>query len=96
MDLDAKRISGIVIDEVYASYVISHKSDPLSYHEVSIGYPKEEFAVGIRKGDKKLRLKINRALKELKRTVRLKKLIINGSGKILLTDKYRFGLKLTV
>ena len=72
LDLDAKRISGIVIDKVYASYVISHKSDSLSYHEVSIGYPKEEFAVGIRKG------------------VRLKKLIINGSGKILLTDKYRF------
>ena len=74
LDLDAKRISGIVIDEVYASYVISHKSDPLSYHEVSIGYPKEEFAVGIRKGDKKLRLKINRALKELKKDGTIKKI----------------------
>ena len=81
MDLDAKRISGIVIDEVYASYVISHKSDPLSYHEVSIGYHKEEFAVGIRKGDKKLRLKINRALKELKKDGTIKKINHKWFGK---------------
>ena len=81
LDLDAKRISGIVIDKVYASYVISHKSDPLSYHEVSIGYPKEEFAVGIRKGDKKLRLKINRALKELKKDGTIKKINHKWFGK---------------
>ncbi|WP_334115377.1 amino acid ABC transporter substrate-binding protein [Ligilactobacillus sp.] len=74
LDLDAGRISGIVTDQVYASYVISHKSDPSSYHELSVGYPKEEFAVGIRKGDRTLRLKINRALKELKKDGTIKKI----------------------
>ena len=66
-------------------------------YEVSIGYPKEEFAVGIRKGDKKLRLKINRALKELKKDGTIKKINHKWFGKNFIDWQISiFGLKLTV
>lgn len=66
MDLDANRIQGLLIDSVYANYYISHKSDPSSYRTVKTGFASESFVVGMRKGDKTLRKKINRALKILK------------------------------
>lgn len=65
LDLNAGRIQGLLIDSVYANYYIKHQNDSASYREMPIGFPKEDFAVGMRKGDKTLRLKINNALHEL-------------------------------
>ncbi|AUJ31820.1 amino acid ABC transporter substrate-binding protein [Liquorilactobacillus nagelii] len=65
LDLNAGRIQGLLIDSVYADYYIKHQPDATSYRKQVIGFPTEDFAVGMRKGDKTLRKKINRGLKIL-------------------------------
>ena len=87
LDLDAKRIDGIVIDSVYASYIIAHKNNPEAYLQLKIGYPDEKFAVGLRKGDKTLRNKLNHALTELKKDGTIAKLKQKWFGTVKLTDK---------
>lgn len=74
MDLDANRIQGLLIDSVYANYYIAHKKDPASYRKINAGFSSEDFVVGMRKGDKTLRQKINRALDILEKNGTLKRL----------------------
>ncbi|KRL00082.1 bacterial extracellular solute-binding protein, family 3 [Liquorilactobacillus capillatus DSM 19910] len=74
LDLNAGRIQGLLIDSVYANYYIKHQRDANSYRELPIGFPKEDFAVGMRKGDKTLRTKINQALSELHRDQEMKQI----------------------
>ncbi|KRN25593.1 amino acid ABC transporter substrate-binding protein [Lacticaseibacillus camelliae] len=74
LDLNAGRIQGIVIDEVYANYYIAHQKDPSAYKVIQGTYPAEDFAVGMRKSDNELRDKINTGLKTLKANGTLKKL----------------------
>lgn len=80
MDLNAKRINGILIDSVYADYYIAHQKDASSYRKVELKYAKEQFAVGLRKGDVTLRKKINAGLKVLAKNGTLKKLMIKWFG----------------
>ena len=74
MDLNARRIQGLLIDSVYANYYIAHQKDADSYRKIKVGYPSEEFAVGMRKGDKTLQKKVNQELKALAKDGTLDKL----------------------
>lgn len=65
IDLNAGRIDGLLIDSTYANYYIAHEKHPGLYSEVQSPFPKEEFAVGMRKSDKVLRKKVNQTLTKL-------------------------------
>ncbi|WP_125772262.1 amino acid ABC transporter substrate-binding protein [Companilactobacillus furfuricola] len=74
MDLDAKRIQGLLIDSVYANYYIQHEKDPASYRTLYGGFSGEDFAVGMRKGDKTLKKKIDQAFIHLAKTGELQQI----------------------
>lgn len=74
LDLNANRIQGLVIDSVYANYYIAHLKDPASYRTLKVGFPNEDFAIGMRKGDKTLRHKINLTLAQMAQDGSLNKL----------------------
>ncbi|TPR17829.1 amino acid ABC transporter substrate-binding protein [Apilactobacillus timberlakei] len=84
IDLTHGRIDGLLIDSNYANYYIAHQSDP-SMYKVSTGkFPNEEFSVGLRKGDKTMKNKINAALSELAKNGELKKICHKWFG-----EKYK-------
>ncbi|MFC6181415.1 amino acid ABC transporter substrate-binding protein [Lactiplantibacillus daowaiensis] len=66
LDLNAGRIKGLLIDSVYANYYIKHESNSADYQETQGNFKSEDFAVGLRKGDKTMKAKINAGLKTLK------------------------------
>jgi ABC-type amino acid transport/signal transduction systems, periplasmic component/domain len=74
MDLDDNRIQGLLIDSVYAGYYISKEKDPASYRVTRGGFSGEDFAVGMRKGDKTLKRKIDQGLQQLANTGELQKI----------------------
>lgn len=74
IDLNAGRIQGLVIDEVYARYYVSHQKDPQSFRITDGSFPAESFAIGMRKSDTELADKINTALKALKKNGQLAKI----------------------
>lgn len=82
IDLNANRIQGILMDEVYANYYVKHQKNSSSYRVyISKKLPAEHFAVGMRKGDKTLRKKINNGLGRLQRNGQLKKINEKWFGK---------------
>lgn len=82
LDLNAGRIQGILLDEVYANYYLAHLKDRDSYRVIeNKDVPRDLFAVGMRKGDKTLRRKINSALKALQKNGELEKLNEKWFGK---------------
>ncbi|MFC6177790.1 amino acid ABC transporter substrate-binding protein [Companilactobacillus huachuanensis] len=74
MDLDANRIQGLLIDSVYAGYYISKEKDSASYRVTRGGFDGEDFAVGMRKGDKTLKSKIDKGLQKLANTGELQRI----------------------
>ncbi|MEY8442102.1 amino acid ABC transporter substrate-binding protein [Lactobacillaceae bacterium 24-114] len=75
IDLNANRIQGILMDQVYANYYIKHQKNSSSYRTyTSKALPVEYYAVGMRKGDKTLRKKINQGLANLQKSGELKKI----------------------
>jgi len=66
LDLNAGRIQGLLIDSVYANYYIKHEANSADYNETPGTFQTEDFAVGMRKGDKTMKRKINDGLKTLK------------------------------
>lgn len=75
LDLNAGRIQGILLDEVYANYYISHMSNSKDYRVIENDrVPADYFAVGMRKGDKTMRKKIDHALEVLQKNGKLEKL----------------------
>lgn len=75
IDLNAGRIQGILMDRVYAEYYIQHMSNPREYSIYSSPQmPADLFAVGMRKGDKTLRRKINQGLGRLQKNGQLAKI----------------------
>lgn len=75
LDLNAGRIQGILLDEVYANYYIAHMTKSSDYRVIeNKGVPADLFAVGMRKGDKTLKRKINRGLVILQKNGQLEKL----------------------
>lgn len=65
-DLNANRIDGLLVDEDYARYYISHQADPLQYKVLTGSFPVTEDVVGFRKGDKQLRQAVNKELNKLR------------------------------
>ncbi len=74
LDLNAGRIQGIFMDEVYARYYVAHQSDPKAYRILTGDFDAEAFAVGMRKSDTVLREKINAGFKVLKQNGTVAKL----------------------
>lgn len=75
LDLNAGRIQGILLDEVYADYYIAHMAKSSDYRVIeNKDVPADLFAVGMRKGDKTLRKKINAGLLELQKDGKLEQL----------------------
>lgn len=74
MDLQAKRIDGLVIDNVYANYYIAQQKNPKDYLVIKTPFEEEDFAVGMRKSDKELKNKIDEAFKKLKKEGKMKEI----------------------
>lgn len=75
IDLNAGRIQGILMDRVYAEYYIQHMANPREYSIYSSPQmPADLFAVGMRKGDKTLRNKINQGIGRLQKNGQLAKI----------------------
>lgn len=74
IDLNADRIQGLLIDDVYAKYIIEHQTNSNSYNIIDGDFKTEDFAVGLRKSDKIMRSKINKALTKLQQQGYLKTL----------------------
>lgn len=75
IDLNAGRIQGILMDRVYAEYYIQHMANPREYSiYTSPQMPADLFAVGMRKGDKTLKNKINQGLGRLQKNGQLAKI----------------------
>ena len=77
LDLNAGRIQGILLDEVYANYYIAHMTKSKDYKVIqNDNVPKDLFAVGMRKGDK-----VNAGLVRLQKNGTLAKLNKKWFGK---------------
>ncbi len=74
IDLNSNRIQGLLIDSIYAGYYIQHQKNSQSYRSVPSEFPKEQYAVGMRKGDTKLKQKIDSGLNRLAKNGQLKKI----------------------
>lgn len=74
IDLKAKRIDGLIVDNVYANYYIAQQKNPNDYAIVETPFESADFAVGIRKSDKELKIKIDEAFKKLKDDEKMKKI----------------------
>lgn len=75
IDLNANRIQGILMDQVYADYYVNHQKNKDAYKVYSTNeLPAEYFGVGMRKGDKTLRKKINQGLGRLQKDGQLRKI----------------------
>lgn len=82
IDLNANRIQGILMDQVYADYYIDHQANKNDYSTYSDPkMPADQFAVGMRKGDKTLRKKVNDGLGRLQKNGQLKKINEKWFGK---------------
>ena len=82
IDLNANRIQGILMDQVYADYYVDHQTDKNAYQVYeSKQLPAEYFGVGMRKGDKTLRKKINQGLGRLQKDGQLRQINEKWFGK---------------
>jgi polar amino acid transport system substrate-binding protein len=84
IDLNHNRIAGLLIDSTYANYYIAHQPNPKMYKVITGKFPREEFGVGMRKGDRRLRNYINRSLERLAKNGELRKICQKWFG-----DKYK-------
>ena len=74
IDLKAKRIDGLIVDNVYANYYIAQQKNSDDYAIVETPFESADFAVGIRKSDKELKTKIDEAFKKLKDEGKMKEI----------------------
>ncbi|MBW1605801.1 amino acid ABC transporter substrate-binding protein [Lactobacillus sp. Sy-1] len=91
IDLNAKRVSGLLIDSTYANYYISHEAKPGKYNTYVGAFPKSKLAVGVRKGDTTLKNKINESLIRMAKSGQLKQITKKWFGNQYdspLIDKY--------
>lgn len=65
MDLEAKRVEAVVADAVLARYYMAERGEE-KYKIASGDFGDEEYGVGLRKNDKTLLEKLNKALDEMK------------------------------
>lgn len=68
IDLNANRIQGLLMDKVYAEYYIRHQKNRADFKViVNPAFTVDQFAVGMRKGDKTLQKKVNQGLAKLQK-----------------------------
>lgn len=65
MDLKAGRLEAVVVDEIVGRYYIAKK--PGEYMILTDNFGSEEYGVGMRKGDKELQGKLQKAMDEMKK-----------------------------
>ena len=73
MDLEAKRIDAVVADEILVRYYISKKGAD-KYKILKDDFGSETYGVGIRKDDKTLLEKVNKAFEDMKKDGTAKKI----------------------
>lgn len=75
IDLNANRIQGLLMDKVYAEYYIRHQKNRKDFKViVNPNFEVDDFAVGLRKGDKTLKKKIDQGLGHLQKSGQLEKI----------------------
>ena len=74
IDLENKRIDGLLVDRVYAEYYLTQAGKGDNFNLVETAFEQEEFAVGVRKADEKLAKKINDGFATLKENGTFKEL----------------------
>lgn len=66
MDLEAGRVDAVVADEILARYYMKQRGES-KYKVLTEDFGKEEYGIGIRKDDKELLEKVNKALEDMKK-----------------------------
>lgn len=74
LDLKFGRIDGLIIDQVFADYYLSHDEKKTSYTMIKGDLPEEDFVIGVRKNDRELLDIINAGLEETYRNQQSKKI----------------------
>lgn len=74
IDLQAGRISGLLIDQVYANFEIKARANGNDFQAIKSPFKAEQFVVGMRPQDKKLRHFINQRYATLKQNGQLAKI----------------------
>ena len=74
IDLENKRIDGLLVDLIYAEYYLTQAGKGDNFNLVETAFEQEEFAVGVRKADEKLAEKINDGFATLKENGTFKEL----------------------
>lgn len=75
IDLNANRIQGLLMDKVYAEYYIRHQKNRKDFKViVNPNFEVDDFTVGLRKGDKTLKKKIDQGLGRLQKSGQLEKI----------------------
>jgi polar amino acid transport system substrate-binding protein len=80
MDLKAGRIDALVVDEIVGRYYIAKKAG--EYAVLTDHFGSEEYGVGLRKDDKELQAKLQKALDDMKKDGTSAKISQHGSGRI--------------
>ena len=80
IDLEAGRTDAVVADEILARYYVKERGIN-KYKVLEDDFGKEEYAVGLRKQDKSLLLKVQKALDDMKKDVTSSKISIKWFGK---------------
>lgn len=66
-DVRVGRLAAVLIDRDYANYYLNHETGVHNLKIVATSFPPDEYAVGVRKQDRTLRLKLNQAIQQLHR-----------------------------
>ena len=93
MDLEAKRLDAIVVDEILARYYMKARGQE-KYKILDENFGKEQYGVGIRKGDTKFVEAFNKALDEViadKTAGEISKKWFQED--IVLNNRFKFALK---
>ena len=80
IDLEAGRTDAVVADEILARYYIKERGAQ-KYKVLEDDFGKEEYAVGLRKQDKSLLLKVEKALEDMKKDGTSSKISTKWFGK---------------
>ncbi|WP_430732259.1 amino acid ABC transporter substrate-binding protein [Apilactobacillus xinyiensis] len=81
IDLSSKRIDGLLIDSTYANYYVNHQKNPNDFSIVHSDFPKEYFAVGVRKDNDEMTNAINKGLNKIAKNGELKRICQKWFGK---------------
>ena len=79
MDLERKGVDALFLDEVYANYYIAQKKNCVVLEDSSLA--DEEYAIGFRKADQKLRDEVQKTLSEMKADGKLAEISTKWFGK---------------